>query len=106
MIGGTVVEVIELDDKIWINCEEESKPKWDDKNYKVNQTAVYVEKTDAARCVENYDTIWWQGEYVLWTPRLTRVNVRNSPKDIKLKKIGSSGVKRPSVKKEEVASSK
>lgn len=91
MVGGTVVEIIELEDKIWLNCEEEVKPKWDDKNYKVNQCAVYVEKTDAAKCVQIYDTIWWQGEHVMWNPRKAKF------KDYKLKKIGNSGVKRPSI---------
>lgn len=100
MIGGTVVEIIQLEDKIWLNCEEETKPKWDDKNYKVNQCGVFVEKTAASKCVQIYDSIWWQGENVMWTPNKHRDNPKL--KDYKLKKIGNSGVKRPNVTDKEL----
>lgn len=96
MVGGKVVETIELEDKIWINCEDEKTPQWNDKNYSNDQCAIYVEKTAAARCIQEGDSLWWQGDHAMWTPR------KRAFTDFKLKKIGSSGVKRPKAKKEEV----
>jgi len=92
MVGGKVVETIELEDKIWINCEDEKIPQWNDKNYSNEQCAVYIEKTAAGRCVQEGDSIWWESDSVMWTPR------KKAFKDFKLKKIGSSGVKRPKTK--------
>ncbi len=80
MVGGTVFETITVEDKgrVWINCED-----------KGDKCAIYVEDTAAARCVEPGDSIWWQGEWALWSPRSCAF------RDYKLKRIGESGVKKP-----------
>lgn len=89
MTGGKVVETIELEDKIWVNCEDETVPQWNDKNFAPKQSAIYIEKTAAGRCVQDGDTIFWEGEYALWTPR------KKAFTDYKLKRVGAVGVKRP-----------
>ena len=89
MIGGTVVETIELADRIWINCRERYS----------RECAIYVEKDSKSRCVSEGDTVWWQSGSAYWTPKFY---VQKSGKeckhfDIKLKRIGFSGVKRPAL---------
>ena len=88
---GNVIETIELKDKIWINVEDDTKPKWDDKNFSQKQMSVFVEKSHAARCVQNCDQITFESDSadILWTPR------KKSFTDYRLKKIGKIGAKRP-----------
>ncbi len=88
-VGGKVVEVIELENKVWINTKE--------KETYTSSTAIYVEKTPASRCVEIGDTVWWQGNYARWTPKCYVQKSGKSGKDydIKLERIGCSGVSRP-----------
>ena len=89
MVGGTVIETINVpatdtkSARVWINCEEDKSG---------DQCAIYVEDTAAARCVQPKDSVWWQSEHAMWTPRSCAF------RDYKLKRIGFSGVKRPVVK--------
>ncbi len=84
-VGGEVVETINVpatgakSARIWINTEDST-------GY---QCAIYIEDTAAGRCIQEKDSVWWQGEQCLWTPR-NRVF-----RDYPLKRIGYSGVKRP-----------
>ena len=97
MIGGTVIKVIDCGDKIWINCEEDCSS---------SQCAIYVEKTAKSRCIQNGDSIWWQGGFAMWTPYFNRGNDPDKPGyvegrksgkdyDIRIKRIGFSGVSQP-----------
>lgn len=95
-IGGTVTETIILPDKIWINTKE--------KEHYRSECAIYVEDSPAARCVSKGDTVWWQGNTAYWTPKnkngqpIERKDGKCSVSDIKLKRQGFSGVKRPELK--------
>ena len=88
MIGGTVIEVIQLPDKVWINCEE---------NNSSSQCAIYVERNAKSLCVERSDQIWWQGGWAMWTPYSYKQGTGKDGKDfdIKLPRIGFSGVVKP-----------
>lgn len=83
MVGGTVVETITVEEKgkIWINCK-------DDKTKE--NCAIYVEDCAAARCIEPEDSVWWQADKAYWSPR------SRAFRDYELKRIGTSGVRRPS----------
>jgi hypothetical protein len=48
MVGGEVVETIVLDDKVWINCIDDSN----------STCAIYVENTAKARAVSIGDKVW------------------------------------------------
>lgn len=98
MIGGTVIETIELEDRVWINCQDD--------NYPSDRCAIYVEKDSKARCVSEGDSVWWQSDRAMWTPACNRGKTCDHRHhyscsrvgvdyDIRLKRIGFSGVSRP-----------
>ena len=89
MIGGTVIETIVLPDRVWINCQERNSS---------DQCAIYVENTPKSRTVGEGDTVWWQGGHAMWTPAFNKgkAGLRcGRDYDIRLNRIGCSGVKRP-----------
>lgn len=98
MIGGKVIETIELEDRVWINTQEKNSS---------STCAIYVKKDAKSRAVSEGDTVWWQGAWALWTPAFIanqpncdhrhHVSCKRAGKDydIQLKRIGFSGVGRP-----------
>lgn len=83
MIGGNVIETIVLPDKVWVNCREGN-----------GTCAIYVTNTDKSRTISEGDTVWWQSGHAYWTPKSDGQTI--GPADIKLERIGFSGVSRPS----------
>src|SRR4030095_14596049 len=80
MIGGIVIEIIRLEDRIWVNA----------KNRTYNETcAIYIECNRDSEAIRVGDSIWWQGQYAMWTPQTGEF------KDRKIPRIGFSGVERP-----------
>jgi len=99
VIGGTVIETIVLPDRVWINTQEPPRAR---------TCAIYVANTAKARCVSEGDQIWWQGQWALWTPACNRkpacghkhhysCSRAGVDYDIRLERIGYSGVSRPVV---------
>jgi hypothetical protein len=95
MVGGSVIDHVILLDKVWVNCREDCSG---------SECAIYVERTDRSRSISEGDMIWWQGGYAFWTPSFNRVSEEEGRKrgskcgidyEIKLKRIGYSGVGRP-----------
>mgnify|MGYP001619169969 FL=1 len=98
MVGGNVIETIVLPDRVWINCQDKYG----------TACAIYLEKTPKARSVSEGDVIWWQGAWAFWTPAANRSPVCKDAHpysclragvdyEIKLERIGFSGVKRPNI---------
>lgn len=79
-VGGKVIETIVLDDRVWVNTREPQSG---------DECAIYVERTPAARAVSDGDSVWWQGAWAFWTPQ------NRAFEDRRLKRIGYSGVARP-----------
>jgi hypothetical protein len=78
MAGGKVVEVITLEDRIWVNCREGH-----------DVAAVYVERNALSELIRPGDKLWWQGESAFWTtPDLSHV-------EVELERLSASGVGRP-----------
>lgn len=95
MNGGKVIETIVLDNRVWINCQDE---------HSEETCAIYVARTDMARCVSERDTVHWSGLYCYWTAR-ERVGGRVIGKpDVPLKLIGGAGAARPILKPRAVES--
>jgi len=91
MIGGVVIEIIELNDRMWINCREKIGH---------HECAIYVEKTNKSRSISEGDIIWWQAGWAMWTPAFNRGEYGSrcgKDFDIRLKRIGYSGVNKPSL---------
>jgi len=93
MVGGEVIGVIQLEDKVWVNCKETQF---------TSQCAIYVEKNDKSRCIGEGDMLWWQCGIAYWTPACNRHKSGERPElkegkgyDIELKKLGYSGVNKP-----------
>ena len=97
MVGGTVIETVELADRVWVNCQEDTSS---------SVCAIYVERTPKSRSISEGDSVWWQGQWALWTPSFNRTPTCDHTHhysckrvgidyDIRLKRIGFSGVKRP-----------
>lgn len=83
-VGGRVVEVVQVSpDKWWINTDDAKPPRLP------NLCAVYV--NPEGREIKPGDSLWWQGRTCYWTPRDRPFGAF----DIPLRKIGFSGVSRP-----------
>ena len=95
MVGGKVIDVYILQERVWINCQD-----------KRNTCAIYVENSPKAQCIEEGDQLWWQGGQAFWTPQ-QYVDIPESELqcdkhyDIRLKRIGYSGVNDPRKKSNE-----
>lgn len=97
MIGGTVTETIHLPDRIWVNTVDDDEKRND-------HCAIYVERNDKSERIKPGDSVWWQGGNAMWTPYANRGCNRpqGAPEqrggvdyDIRIPRIGFSGVKRP-----------
>jgi hypothetical protein len=88
MIGGIVIETIDCGDRIWVNCEEENT---------TTHCALCVERNAKSRCISPGDSLWWQSGNAYWTPHSYVQGSGNGGHhyDIKIPRIGFSGVGRP-----------
>ena len=83
---GKVIETVVVKDKVWVNCRDEHG----------SECAIYVQNTPKARSISDGDSFWWQSDRAYWTPKDRAGRLIGSKSDIILKRIGFSGVKRPS----------
>ncbi len=56
MIGGIVVAIEEMPDRLTLEVRDQSRPD----RCKVDVAKGYL--------IEFGDSVWWQGDYVYWTP--------------------------------------
>lgn len=87
MVGGKVVEVIWLPEKIWVNCRDKYS----------TSCAIYVERNTKSERIEKGDSVWWQSSWAFWTPAsyVQGSGKGNIDYDIRINRIGYSGVSRP-----------
>lgn len=80
MVGGIVVETIIVTGRkrVWVNCIDG-----------LDECAIYVSDTPAARSISEGDSLWRQGDHAMWTP------INKPFSDMRLVRVGYSGVKRP-----------
>lgn len=83
MVGGIVTKTIQQQDRVWIDCEEEQS---------TSKCAIYVERNANSDRIKAGDSIWWQGGFALWTPSERKGNRCGKDYDIRIPKIGFSGV--------------
>jgi hypothetical protein len=93
MIGGTVIEVVDLATKVYINVAERPYNK-------IETCAIYVERNENSEKIEIGDQIWWQGGFAMWTPAKNRNPNLEKLKcgvdyDIQIQRVGFSGVNPP-----------
>lgn len=81
MIGGTVVEIIEETERIFLNVQSEVYP--------TDHSAIYVERDKDSERIELGDTIWWQGRFAYWS------NQSGSETRRAIRKVSGSGVAHP-----------
>ncbi len=87
MAGGLVIETIDvpsagkLPARVWINTRED--------RHDGEVCAIYVEQTAAARCVQPDDSVYWDMEWARWSPK------SRAFRDFHLKRVGTSGARRP-----------
>jgi hypothetical protein len=100
MVGGTVIEVVDLATQVYVNCADKPRGR-----AKADECAIYVERTAESEKIEIGDAIWWQGRVAYWTPCQNRVSAQEAGRrgrrcgtdfDIAIPKLGYSGVKHPS----------
>ena len=93
MVGGTVVEVCELPDRVgclFVDVVDPAYPK--------QHCGIVVQQTLAAECIDIGDQIWWQSGTAYWTPQATyqlSSLATHKETDIPIPKIGHSGVPHP-----------
>lgn len=91
-VGGEVLEVIPFGDKIFINTIE--KIRSDDGFRYGAKCAINVEKDGNSVKVKPGDIVWWQGNKAYWTTKDRKTEIETI-----LKRVGFSGVNRPSRRK-------
>jgi hypothetical protein len=82
MVGGVVIEAIELPGSIWVNCRGTGSERND-------TCAVLVERNDESRFIQPGDKFWWQSGWAFWTPS------DGTEIDKKIPRLSSSGIGRP-----------
>lgn len=91
MVGGQVLEIVDNHNKLWINV-------WARPYKKIEECAIFVEKTPESEKIAPGDQLWWQGSKAMWTPRINRTKGGTKSGvdyDIVIPRIGFSGVSRP-----------
>lgn len=78
MVGGVVVEVVELEDRYYVNCRS--------LRY-TDECAIHIKKTEFVPSFG--DKMWWQGSWAFWTPADKKYVEKKIPR------IGYSGVRHP-----------
>lgn len=99
MVGGTVIEVVPGDGRVWVNVRDDVCPK--------ESCAVYVERNETAERVTPGDALWWQSDNAYWTPKVNRAGECQHREhitcerragvdyDIPIRRLSYSGVGRP-----------
>lgn len=99
MVGGTVIECCEVPNRpgvLFIDCADFPKGR-----RTPDTCGIIVELNEISSRIQIGDFCWWQSRCALWTPwEMVVSGKRLSAKcgidfDIKIKRIGPSGVKYP-----------
>ena len=78
-VGGAIIDIVKVRaDKWWVNTMDRGD---------LNHVAVYC--NPLGEPIDVGDSLWWQGAHCYWTP------ADRSRQDVKLPKIGYSGVRHP-----------
>lgn len=102
MVGGIVVEVCDMPreelqpDRLYVDVVERAHPH----AKKLDRLAIAVVKNETSLQIEVGDAVWWQGEYVYWTPQPNRHTDRARLKcgvdyDIPIPRGSYSGITHP-----------
>ena len=78
-VGGIVTYVSSDNDFVYIDTDDAG-----------DKCAIYVQRDSRSILVKPNDIVWWQGLYAYWTS----VD-RTSYVEVRLTRVGYSGVKRP-----------
>lgn len=85
-VGGVVVEVVPDGNRYWVNTDDHG-----------DECAIFVEKNANSDKIKPGDSVWWQGRDAMWTTKAVREGAEGDS-DIKIPRIGYSGVSRPGEK--------
>jgi len=100
MVGGTVIEVCSHPtdpERLYVNVGQVPYGK-------LETCAIWVERTETSEQIQLGDSLWWQGGFAYWTPQANCVPEQipaaqdlqgGIDYDIKIKRIGYSGVVYP-----------
>jgi hypothetical protein len=84
VVGGIIIEVVEFEDRYWVNCR--------DRQYR-NECAIYIKKVPG-KSPSFGDRLWWQGRKAFWTPAVVAEGGQGRA-DIPIPRIGYSGAPHP-----------
>lgn len=97
MIGGTIIDIVDLATKMYINVIDENC-------HIVNKCAIYIERNENSLKMKIGDSVWWQDDYVMWTPKASIDRYNNEhfvecgvDYDIKIPRIGYIGLDKSKV---------
>ena len=96
MIGGTVVKVVGFKTKMYVNCRHKQSGR-----NKADECAIYIRRTPEAEKIDVGDSVWWQGGFAYWTPCGKCGNKCGVDFDVRIPRVGYSGVRRPNRKTQE-----
>lgn len=105
MVGGKVIEVAEVPGRpeiLFVDCADMPRGR-----RKPDTCAIYVERNKTSEQIQIGDSLWWQGPYAMWTPQRNRMVETEAERrglkcgvdyDIKIPRVGCSGVTHPARK--------
>lgn len=89
MVGGIVIEVAEVrgrSDVLFVDCRDTRSR---------DTCAVYLEKNETSDKIQVGDSIWWQDRVAMWTPSGSERLQGGVDCDIRIPRVGYSGVVHP-----------
>lgn len=94
MVGGTVIEVVDIPDRpdvLFVDCADMPGRY----SRKPDTCAILVERNENSEKIQVGDKIWWHGRFAMWTPRDNEGSRGGVDYDIKIPRVGYSGVEHP-----------
>lgn len=85
MVGGTVINIVRLEDSTWVQCEERTTY-YNSKGQRSRQFSdTCAIRVKDAKQMKIGDKLWWQGPWAMWTPKPD-----DGREDIRLERVGYS----------------
>lgn len=96
MTSNTIVDIVDLATKLFVSVVDEKC------HIASNKHVIYIERNEDSLRMKVGDFLWWDDEYVMWTPKESKDRYDNGhliehgvDYDIKISKVGKTSMREP-----------